>query len=69
MAIIRKTMEEILKEVTKEDIDEMCRNLETHVDEYDPENPPMDEEELAELHEIMERRRQNRINSSVKISA
>lgn len=69
MAIVRKTMEEILKEVTPERVAEMSLRLENHIDEYDPENPPMDDEELAELHEIIERRRRDKANCFDKITA
>ena len=62
-------MEGILKEIEQEDLDEMCRTLENHEDEYDPENPHMDEEELAELREIVRSRRKNKIDYSVRISA
>lgn len=72
MAIVRKTMEEILKEITPEVLADMSLRLEKHIDEYDPDNPPMDDDELAELHEIVLHRRNTKnseINSFNKITA
>jgi len=59
MAIITKTMEEIMNETSEEDIKALWKNLENHTDVYDPENPPLTYEELARLrpYKIVERER------------
>ena len=59
MAIVSKTMEEIRAEVTSKDIEKMWEALKNHVDEYDPECPPLTDEELREFrpYKIVERER------------
>ena len=67
MAMVIKTMEEIRKEVTPNIIEAMRKKLDSHIDEYDEENPPMTKDELEELHKIAEKRR--RAKKTVLLSA
>ncbi|MBR3622785.1 MAG: hypothetical protein IKN43_05505 [Selenomonadaceae bacterium] len=46
MAIVTKTMEEIKREMTPERMRQISEALKYHIDEYDPENPPLTDEEL-----------------------
>lgn len=47
MAIVVKTMEEIMEEMTPERIASEKERLKNHIDEYDVENPPLTKEELS----------------------
>lgn len=49
MAMVVKTWEEIMTEMTPERMALEAKWLENHVDEYDPENPPLTKEELSRL--------------------
>ena len=54
MAIVRMTMEEIRKEMTPERMALEAERLRNHVDEYDPENPPLTGEELKRFRPYKE---------------
>ena len=54
MAIVSKTMDEILKEMTPERIAFETHRLEFHIEEYDSENPPLTKEELKNLRPYRE---------------